>query len=63
MREAIETITSFLDKFSTYTKQLFTTLQQSVEKFQEYIEWLPAPLLAVAGIILVLLVIFRILGR
>lgn len=63
MIEFVNTLSSYIDKIGTYTRQLFNTLQQAVERFQEYIQWLPAPLLAVAGIILVLLVIFRILGR
>lgn len=63
MIEFFDTISSFIDKFGAYTKQLFTTVQQSVERFSEYIQWLPTPLLTVAGIILILLVIFRILGR
>lgn len=63
MMEFFDSISSFFESFITYTKQLFETVTDAVTRFTEYISWLPAPLLAVAGIILVLLVIFRILGR
>lgn len=63
MMEFFNSISSFFDSFVTYTKQLFETVTDAVTRFTEYVQWLPTSLITVAGIIIVLLVVFRILGR
>lgn len=63
MKELFETIGSYLDQFVTWMETLFQTVKDSITEMQYWIDLLPAGLIASAAIILVLLVIFRILGR
>lgn len=63
MMEFFDTISSWIDQFITYGKTLFTTVTESVSTIQSYFDLLPVGLLGAAGIIIVLLIVFRILGR
>lgn len=63
MIEFFTTISSYIDKFMQYMDTLFDSLQQGISELKTWISFLPAELLAGAGIIVVLLVVFRILGR
>lgn len=63
MKELFGTVSSWLDQFITYGKQLFTSVTESIETIKSYFDLLPSGLLAAAGIIIVLLIVFRILGR
>lgn len=63
MMELINTISSFIDKFVTYAETLFDSVQQSITEMKTWLDYLPVGLIGAAGIILVLLVVFRILGR
>lgn len=63
MIEFFDTISSYVDKFLAYMDTLFDSLQQGITELKTWISFLPTELLAGAGIIVVLLVVFRILGR
>lgn len=63
MIELFDTISSYIEKFLTYMDTLFDSLQQGITELKTWISFLPVELLAGAGIIVVLLVVFRILGR
>lgn len=63
MIELFETISSYLDKFTTYTTTLFDSISDAVTEIKIWISYLPVSLITAAGIIIVLLVIFRVLGR
>lgn len=63
MKELLETLGSYLDQFVTWMETLFQTVKDSITEMKYWIDLLPAGLIASAAIILVLLVIFRILGR
>lgn len=63
MIEFFDTISSYIDKFLSYMDTLFESIQQGITELQTWISFLPVELLAGAGIIIVLLVVFRILGR
>ena len=63
MMEFFESISSFFNKIVTYTQTLFTNIKESIAEMQTWIEYLPTGLIVSAAIILVMLVIFRVLGR
>lgn len=63
MKELVNTISSFIDKFTTYAETLFTSVEQAITEMKTWLDYLPVGLIGAAGIILVLLVVFRILGR
>lgn len=63
MIELINTVSSFIDKFTNYTKTLFDSIGEAVTELKTWVSYLPVELITAAGIIIVLLVIFRILGR
>lgn len=63
MKELLGTISEYLNQFVTWMETLFQTVKDSIAEMQYWIDLLPAGLIASAAIILVLLVIFRILGR
>lgn len=63
MIELFDTISSYIDKFLSYMDTLFDSLQQGITELKTWISFLPIELIAGAGIIVVLLVAFRILGR
>lgn len=63
MMEFFDTISSFIDKVVTFVETLFENIQQSISEIQLWVSYLPTGLVVSAGVIIVLLVIFRILGR
>lgn len=63
MMEFFESISSFFNKIVTYTQTLFTNIKESIAEMQTWIEYLPTGLIVSAAIIIVMLVIFRVLGR
>lgn len=63
MFELFDTISSYINKFVTYVDTLFDNIKQSITELRTWIDFLPASLVAAALIIVVMLVVFRILGR
>lgn len=63
MFELFDTISSYINKFVTYVDTLFENIKQSITELKTWIDFLPASLVAAALIIVVMLVVFRILGR
>lgn len=63
MIELFDTISSYIDKFLTYVDTLFNSIGEAVIELKTWVSYLPLPLITAAGIIIVLLVVFRILGR
>lgn len=63
MIELFDTISSYINKFVTYVDTLFENIKQSITELRTWIDFLPASLVAAALIIVVMLVVFRILGR
>ena len=63
MIEFFETIGSYINKITTFFDTLFQAVKDSIAEMQSWIGYLPAGLIASAVIIVVLLVIFRVLGR
>lgn len=63
MLELFDTISSYINKFVTYVDTLFENIKQSIAELRTWIDFLPASLVAAALIIVVMLVVFRILGR
>lgn len=63
MIELFDTISSYIDKMITYFQTFWENITSGIANFKMYLSWLPAELLAAGLIIIVLLVIFRVLGR
>lgn len=63
MIEFFETIGSYINKIVTAFDTVFSNIKQSISELRYWIDFLPVSLIAAALIIIVLLVIFRILGR
>lgn len=63
MLEFFSTVSSLINKIVTYCDTLFDGIKQSIAEFKTWINFLPASLLAAALIIVVMLVIFRVIGR
>lgn len=63
MIELFNTLSSYIDKFISFFDTLFENVKQSITELQQWFEFLPASLVAAAAIIVVLLVVFRVLGR
>lgn len=63
MIELFDTISSYINKITTYFNTLFESIQQSIDELNTWISYLPVGLISAAAIIVVLLVIFRVLGR
>ena len=63
MLEFFDTISSFINKIVTAFETVFTNIKQSISELKYWIDFLPLSLVTAALIIIVLLVIFRILGR
>ena len=63
MIELFNTLSSYLDKFLSFFDTLFENVKQSITELQQWFQFLPASLVAAAAIIVVLLVVFRVLGR
>lgn len=63
MTQFFNTISSFIDKIQTFFETLYDNLKQAITELQYWISLLPTELIVSAAIIVVLLVIFRVLGR
>lgn len=63
MIEFFDTISGYIDKITTFFQTFWENLTSSIEQFKIYLSWLPDELVAAGLIIIVLLVIFRVLGR
>ena len=63
MIELFNTLSSYIDKFLSFFDTLFENVKQSITELQQWFQFLPASLVAAAAIIVVLLVVFRVLGR
>lgn len=63
MIELFDTISSYINKITTFFGNLFDYVQTATDSFKTYLSWLPAQLIAAGLIIIVCLVIFRVLGR
>lgn len=63
MIEFFNTLSSYIDKITTFFTTLFENVKQSITEIQTWIEYLPASLVASAAIIIVLIVIYKVLGR
>lgn len=63
MIELFDTISSYINKFVEFFATLFDTITQSITELKQWFDLLPLGLVAAAGVIIVLLLIFRVLGR
>lgn len=63
MIEFFSTLSSYIDKIVTFFDTLFTNVKQSITEIKVWIGYLPTPLIASAAIIIVLIVIYKVLGR
>ena len=63
MTQFFNTISSLIDKIQTFFEVLYDNLKQAITELQYWISLLPPALIVSAAIIVVLLVIFRVLGR
>lgn len=63
MIEFFETIGSYINKITTAFDTVFDNIKKSIVEVKYWIEFLPGTLIAAALIILVILVIYKILGR
>lgn len=63
MIEFFDTISTYIDQFFSFLDTVTENITQAVSTVKTWFGYLPAELLAIAGIAIVLIVIFRILGR
>lgn len=63
MIEFFDTISGYIDKITTFFQTFWENLTSGIDQFKTYLSWLPGELVAAGLIIIVLLVIFRVLGR
>lgn len=63
MIEFFDTISSYIDKIITYFQAFWENITTGIANFKMYLTWLPGELIAAGLLIIVLLVIFRVLGR
>lgn len=63
MIEFFDTISSYIDKITTFFTTFWDNLTTSIDQFKMYLSWLPGELVAAGLIIVVLLVVFRVIGR
>ena len=63
MTQFFNTISSLIDKIQTFFEAFYDNLKQAITELQYWISLLPPALIVSAAIIVVLLVIFRVLGR
>lgn len=63
MIELFDTLSSYINKFTEFFGTLFDTITQSVTELKNWFGLLPVGLMGAAGVIVLLLVIFRVLGR
>lgn len=63
MVEFFNTLSTYIDKITTYTHTMFEQLREGIDELSYWLNFLPHELYIAGGIILVLLIVFRILGR
>lgn len=63
MIEFFSTLSSYIDKITTFFDTLFTNVKMSISEIQIWIGYLPTSLVASAAIIIVIIVIYKVLGR
>ncbi len=63
MIEFFDTLGSYINKITTAFETVFNNITQSITELKYWINFLPTTLITAALIIIVLLVIFRVLGR
>lgn len=63
MIEFFDSISSLINKITTFFQTFWENLTTGIEQFKNYLSWLPGELVAAGLIIIVLLVVFRVLGR
>lgn len=63
MIEFFDTISSYIDQFFSFFDTVTDNITQAVATVKTWFGYLPTELIAIAGIAIVLIVIFRILGR
>lgn len=63
MIELFETLGSYINKITTAFDTIFTNIKQAVTELKYWVGFLPTTLIAIALIIIVVLVIYKILGR
>lgn len=63
MIEFFSTLSSYIDKITTFFDTLFTNIKMSITEIQVWIGFLPTSLVASAAIIIVIIVIYKVLGR
>ena len=63
MIEFFSTLSSYIDKITTFFDTLFSNVKMSISEIQVWIGFLPTSLIASAAIIIVILVIYKVLGR
>ena len=63
MIEFFKTLSSYWDKLVSAFDIVFTNIKSGITEIKYWIDFLPATLLAAALIIIVILVIYKVLGR
>lgn len=63
MIQFFDTISTYIEQFFSFLDTVTENLTQAVTTVKQWFSYLPAELLAVALIAIVLIVVFRILGR
>ena len=63
MIEFFSTLSSYIDKITTFFDTLFSNVKMSISEIQVWIGFLPTSLIASAAIIIVIIVIYKVLGR
>lgn len=63
MTSFFNTISSYIDKIETFFETLYDNIKMAIAELQYWINLLPPALVVSAVVIVVLLVVFRILGR
>lgn len=63
MIEFFDTISTYIDQFFSFLDTVTENITQAVTTVKTWFQYLPTELVAVAAISIVLIVIFRILGR
>lgn len=63
MIELLDTLSSYINKITEFFGTLWSSVTQSIEELKTWFDLLPVGLVAAAGVIIVLLIIFRVLGR
>lgn len=63
MKQFIATITSLWDKIVTLSTTLIDNIKSAVTQLNDLISWFPQEIIIAFGIVILILVIYKILGR